>query len=360
MRFNLENNNNGNTGPLVSVIIPTFNCGKFIEQSIESVLNQTYKNIEIIVVDDGSTDDTPSKLLPYGNNIFYIHQNHQGLSRSRNIGMSHSKGEYIAFQDADDVWHPKKLKMQVECFRKVQDIGLIFTDFSKIDNEGNLVQDRCEQYAFPIFKDYGLSIKKIFNGKPTVRIDDANRGDVQHTLYSGSIFYHLCKGNFILPSTTLFKKECIDEIGLLWNEELRCATDQYFHLHFARHFPVAYLDAVTVEYRVGRGGNVSGNKNVPQLILNTIRTLEDIYERDDDFRFNRKVLYRTILGKHYARLAYYYLSELDRINARKYALYSLKYKLILSKSITTLLLSFIPIYILDNLRRLKRKYLVNN
>jgi glycosyltransferase involved in cell wall biosynthesis len=353
--FKLQMNQNGNFEPLVSVIIPTYNCGKFIEQSIESVLKQTYKNIEIIVIDDGSTDDTPLKLLQYGGNIVYIRQNNQGLSKSRNLGMSYSKGEYIAFQDADDRWHPGKLEMQIDCFRKVQDIGLVFTDFSRIDMEDNVVKDRYEENAFTVFQDYGLSIDKIFKGKRTTRIDDSGQGDLQHTLYSGDVFYDLCKGNFILPSTTLFKKECIEKIELLWNEEFRCATDQYFHLHFARHFPVAYLDAVTAQYRVGSGGSLSGNKNTPQLIINTIKTLEGIFEKDENLRFGKKTLYRTILANHYAKLAYYYLSELDRENARKYALSSMKYKTILFKSMSTLLLSFSPLGILEILRKYKQK-----
>jgi hypothetical protein len=260
----------------------------------------------------------------------------------------------LAFLDADDRWHPRKLEMQVECFQKVKDIGLVFTDFSRIDMDGNIVKDRYEEYAFPIFQDYGLSIDKIFKGKRTTRIEDSYQGDSYHTLYFGDVFYHLCKGNFILPSTTLFKRECIEKIGLRWNEELQCAEDQCFHLHFTHRFSVAYLDAVTTEYRVGRAGSLSGNKNTPQLIINTIKALEDIYEWDEDFRFSKKALYRTILGKHYARLAYYYLSELDCVNARKYALISMKHKPFLFKSLSTLLLSFSPLKILDVLKNYKK------
>lgn len=351
----MQVNQNRNFEPLVSVIIPTYNCGKYIEQSIESALKQTYKNVEIIVVDDGSTDDTQEKLIQFGKNVNCIRKKNEGTSKARNIGMGYSKGEYLAFLDADDLWHPRKLKLQIECFHKVKDIGLVFTDFSRIDMEGNIVKDRYEQDAFAVFQDYGLSIDKIFQGKRTNWIDGAGPGGSQHTLYFGDVYYHLCKGNFILPSTALFKRECIDKIGLLWNEEFRCATDQYFHLHFARHFPVAYLDAVTAEYRIGGGGSLSGNKNTPQLIINTIKTLEDIYEKDDDFRFSKNALYRTILGKHYARLAYYYLSELDRANARKYALYSMKYKPILFKSFSTLLFSYSPLGILEFLGKYKKK-----
>jgi glycosyltransferase involved in cell wall biosynthesis len=353
--FMSQMNHNGNAEPLVSVIIPTYNCGKFIEQSIESVFKQTYKNREIIVVDDGSTDDTPLKMSKYRENIVYIRQNNQGSSKARNVGMGYSKGEYLGFLDADDRWHPRKLEMQIECFQKVHDIGMVFTDFSRIDMEDNIVQDRYERYAFAVFQDYGLRINKIFKGKRMIRIADSNQDFSQHILYFGDVFYHLCKGNFILPSTTLFKKKCIEKIGLLWNEEFQCAQDQYFHLHFAHHFPVAYLDAVTADYRIGRGDSLSGNKNTPQLIINTIRTIEDIYKRDDDFRFSKKALFKTILGKHYARLAYYYLSELDRVNAKKYSLFSMKYKPLHFKSISTLFLSFSPLCILENLKKYKKK-----
>ena len=102
------------TQPLVSVVIPSYNYGHFIGQAVESVLNQSYKNIEIIVVDDGSQDHTDQILAEFGNRITVIKSENQGACTARNLGILHSKGELIAFLDADDYWEPTKTEIQVK------------------------------------------------------------------------------------------------------------------------------------------------------------------------------------------------------------------------------------------------------
>src|SRR5438445_9254645 len=98
---------------LVSVVIATYNYGRFVTQAVESVLAQTYVNIEIIVVDDGSDDDTREQLAPYGDRIRYIYQENQSVAAARNTGIRAATGDLIAFLDADDVWHPHKLELQM-------------------------------------------------------------------------------------------------------------------------------------------------------------------------------------------------------------------------------------------------------
>ncbi len=102
-----------NSSPLVTVIIPTYNRSKVLLRALDTALNQTYRNLEVIVVDDGSTDDTRAALAPYGNRIRYIHQQNQGASAARNYGISEAHGKYIAFLDSDDEWLPTKLEKQV-------------------------------------------------------------------------------------------------------------------------------------------------------------------------------------------------------------------------------------------------------
>ncbi|HEY0656892.1 MAG TPA: glycosyltransferase family A protein, partial [Pyrinomonadaceae bacterium] len=102
--------------PKVSVIIPNYNYAKYIAETIDSVLAQTYPNLEVIVVDDGSKDDSLKILRSYGDKITVIEQKNQGVARARNIGTAYSNGEYIAFLDADDVWLPEKLARQMEKF----------------------------------------------------------------------------------------------------------------------------------------------------------------------------------------------------------------------------------------------------
>ena len=98
--------------PKISVIIPTYQHADFLGDAIDSVLAQTYKDYELIIVDDGSTDGTREIVAAYGNQIKYIYQDNRGLSAARNTGILASKGEYIGLLDADDVWLPNKLEME--------------------------------------------------------------------------------------------------------------------------------------------------------------------------------------------------------------------------------------------------------
>src|SRR6266511_4733360 len=116
--------------PTVSVLIPAYNCGPYVAKAVESVLCQTYRSFEIIVVNDGSTDNTENVLLPYRDRIVYLTGENRGASAARNKAFSVSKGEFMAYLDADDVWQPEKLARQVELFEANPAVGVCFTDFT--------------------------------------------------------------------------------------------------------------------------------------------------------------------------------------------------------------------------------------
>ncbi len=122
--------------PTVSVIIPVFNGERYIRQTIESVLAQTYRDFELVIVDDGSTDGTTEVVKHYEHNVRYISQANGGASKARNQGICMSRGRYIAFQDADDLWDPNKLAIQAEFLDNNPDIGLVHCDCDGIDEEG--------------------------------------------------------------------------------------------------------------------------------------------------------------------------------------------------------------------------------
>jgi glycosyltransferase involved in cell wall biosynthesis len=342
--------------PLVSVIIPTFNCGRYVEDAVVSVLNQTYRRYEIIVVDDGSTDDTACRLKSYKDRVHVVTQENQGSSKARNVGLGLSRGDYVAFLDADDRWRPEKLEWQLACFREIGDIGLVFTDFSAIDPDGDIVSASYLESAFGVFREYGIALSDIFGNSLRIAGAGPTSDPAGHQVRFGRVFQELCKGNFILPSTTLFRRNHVERIGLRFNETYRCAIDQDFHLRFALHHPVAYLDAVTAEYRIGREGKLSGNPNTPQLILNTIETIMDIFGERDDLRIRNRNLFRKVMGKNYARLAYYYLSVKERANARKYSLASLEHEAFRLKPVMILVMSFAPPLVLAFFERLKRLF----
>jgi glycosyltransferase involved in cell wall biosynthesis len=121
---------------ICSIIIPTYNHGKYVERSINSALNQTLKNIEVIVVDDGSTDDTSERVKKFGNSIIYIHKSNSGRGDSRNEAIAISRGKYLQFLDADDTIEETKLEKQAAILEKNDNIALVYSDCSCNDAEG--------------------------------------------------------------------------------------------------------------------------------------------------------------------------------------------------------------------------------
>lgn len=122
--------------PKVSVIIPTYNRENYICEAIDSILSQTYKDFEIIIVDDGSTDNTKDIIKKYENKVLYFYQANAGPGAARNRGIKEAKGELIAFLDADDVWLPDKLKSEIEVFDKSSACDLVYCNGEFIDEEG--------------------------------------------------------------------------------------------------------------------------------------------------------------------------------------------------------------------------------
>ena len=125
--------------PRVSVVIPTYNCAKFLGRTIDSALRQTYRDFEIIVVDDGSTDGTQALVAAYEESVRYVYQTNQGASAARNAALSRASGEFIAYLDADDLWRPDKLSRQVEFLDAHSTCGFVHTEVSVIDEQDTVL-----------------------------------------------------------------------------------------------------------------------------------------------------------------------------------------------------------------------------
>jgi glycosyltransferase involved in cell wall biosynthesis len=127
--------------PQVSVVIPAYNYGRFVGEAIDSVLAQDYPReaIELIVVDDGSTDDTPDVVRRYGDDVRHVRKENGGVISAVNRGLEEARGELIAMLDADDAWLPHMLSRQVELIDSKPDVGLVYADAEVIDEEGRIV-----------------------------------------------------------------------------------------------------------------------------------------------------------------------------------------------------------------------------
>ena len=126
---------------LVSVIIPAYNGAAYIRQAVESVLNQTYSHYEILIIDDGSTDNTRSVLEPYLDKVQYIYQENRGVAVARNRGIEISKGEFVAFLDQDDFFMPHKLALQVACFELQPSLGMVHSGWRRVEAQGRKIAD---------------------------------------------------------------------------------------------------------------------------------------------------------------------------------------------------------------------------
>lgn len=139
--------------PKVSVIIPAYNCEEYIEQAILSCLCQDYENIEIVVVNDGSTDSTLEKIIPFADkgNVIVINQSNQGVSAARNVGMENASGDYVTFLDADDALSPGTISSNIDLLKKTPDVLWLYFPIQRVDMAGNEVES-ISDHLLPSFK----------------------------------------------------------------------------------------------------------------------------------------------------------------------------------------------------------------
>jgi glycosyltransferase involved in cell wall biosynthesis len=214
-----------NTSPypqqdMVSVIIPTFNRVHLLERAINSVLTQTNKNFELIVVDDGSTDNTLSQLPPKFPQVHWITQQNSGVSKARNRGIQQARGQWIALLDSDDVWHPQKLELQVKFIQKTPSILFCHTDEQWIRN--------------------GTKVN------PPSYLDKTNH----------QIFIKSLDRCIICPSSVLIHKSILEKTGL-FNEELPVCEDYDLWLRLLIGYDIAYLPQKMVTKYGGHNDQLS-------------------------------------------------------------------------------------------------------
>ena len=147
-----EHRQNVMKAPLVSVIIPSYNSAHFLNRSVDSVLAQTHKNIEIIIIDDGSTDDTAEVIKRFADKVRYHYQENRGLAGARNAGIELARGQYIQFLDADDWIAAEKLERQVTQFEKSPEISVVYSDYVMVDDSGSRMEENTRWLKG---KDYG-------------------------------------------------------------------------------------------------------------------------------------------------------------------------------------------------------------
>lgn len=262
--------------PLVSVIMPAFNAGHLIRESIDSIRQQTYKNWELWITNDASTDDTQKIVEDYlaDERIHLINFSQNcGLAAARNAGIEKSNGEYIAFLDSDDLWLPEKLDRQVNFHLRYPEIGLSFTDFN--------IFDKSVEYSRP----NNLCNHKMLD-EPAIDVTN--------------IFYK----NTLGILTVMVKKDILDQVGY-FDPDFRSVEDHDLWIRIAKvGYKFAYIDEKLALYRLSEGGL---SRSLRKYKFQRKKFLRKHYPTIGDNEFSRKAwgtYYRHFGNVYNQRKAY--------------------------------------------------------
>ncbi len=234
------------TMPRISVIVPTFNRVAYLADAIRSVQAQNYRDIEIIVADDGSTDNTAEIAAQFGSSVTYLSLTHHGLpAATRNAGLRAARGEFIAFLDSDDLFLPGKLELQLATFDAHPEAGLVYSN-------GHFFRDAPNE-----------SIGDLLDGLPSP---------------SGNVFAELLRGNFVFTPTVLVRRACLDSVSFFDERPDFFAVEDYdLWLRIAAQFPIIYAPGKVAAVR-RHGQSIS--RDVVTLrgrVLQVLAKIEQLY-----------------------------------------------------------------------------------
>jgi glycosyltransferase involved in cell wall biosynthesis len=247
--------------PRVSVIVPAYNAAQYLPASLDSVIAQTYRDWEVIVVDDGSSDNTQTVLASYrarlNDKIRCIHQANRGPSAARNAGIRTARGEVIAMLDADDIWLPSRLERSVQELDRDANVGLVHARVARINQQGFVI-------------DEPFANRKYLAGR------------ISHYIYTR-------RAHIMCPTVT-FRKCSVDTNGA-FDETLHAAEDRDLWFRIARKFKVAYIDEILAQYRLSPA---SLSKDNSRMVTSDLTFVEKYYRAGCCSRLQRRRALGTI------------------------------------------------------------------
>jgi glycosyltransferase involved in cell wall biosynthesis len=298
--------------PAISVIIPTFNRGSWLPETVGSVLAQTVPPLEILVVDDGSTDDTQAVCRQFPDPVRYIRQDNAGVGAARNRGAAEARGEWLAFLDSDDLWPADKLEVQLAAL-EATGADWSITGCEMVDRRGHRLDGaQGFQRAFPVFRDRGVAPAAFFAQHLTAgEVTAAGRS---HSVFHGSAFVALFYGNFASPATAMMRRDLFHEAGR-FDESFRVAEDtEFFHRLSARARVVIVMTPLLL-WRTGHAPSLVSS-DLEESIRNALCSLDRAAGLLAPLDERARSAYLAGRRSLWSRLAYWQLSVLDTRGAR--------------------------------------------
>jgi len=311
--------------PIVSVVIPTYNGSKFLVQTIESVLRQSFKDFEILVIDDGSKEDIELLLASYRDCLTYIRIENSGPAAARNAGIRMSKGIFVALLDHDDIWLPSNLQNKIEIMLNDPDCSMVYSYPTLIDSGGNVIPQEPPS-SFP----------------------------------SGSVFEDfLIRNRIITFSCILIRKSIFDTVGLLdERREITCCDDYDMWLRIADVGSIVFSPDKSVCYRI-HGNNLINNHdmslNSHMIVYRKATTQSKSLSKMSKKRLSRIV--KEHIYEKYHQYAYkFYYDKRNYNKTRQLLWHCILIKPLALKDWMYILLCSLPSGLVDRLRLTIRKF----
>lgn len=338
---------------LVSVLIPAYNAGATLGETLRSVLAQTHPTLDVVVVDDGSRDDTAAVAASFGERVRVIRQENSGIATARNASLRAARSDFMALLDADDICEPERIAVQLKFMLEHPDLLLCSSDFSGFDHTGMLARSYCGEY---------YSRCSAEQGGPQARYPDHGELDITDCLEPGTekpasvrimhgrVYEELTLGNFVHPPTVMFRRQAIERAGI-FDQNVRIVCEWEWFVRVARQGPIGYVDRPLLRYR----------RSPSQITLNPL-TAEDslrvallIHRRDPELRRRAPQEVRRHLGRLSLSAAYALASERRIRSLGLLAVSAVRYRTIDSRSLVTLAKALLPRAGLRLLRKMRSR-----
>ncbi|MEX8518398.1 MAG: glycosyltransferase family 2 protein [Leptothrix sp. (in: b-proteobacteria)] len=339
--------------PLVSVVIPAYNARQTLTETLASLAQQTYGSIEVIVVDDGSTDGTwellqSTTLLP----VRAVRQANAGLAAARNAGLKQARGDYIALLDADDLCTPDRLAVQVAYMEAQPELRLCCADFSAFNTGGVLAESYSASYYDAIgHASHGL--QSLLPKREQLNLDVWLPAPLNQpvTTYRGQAYKALTHGNFVHPPTIMLRRSVLESVGM-FEIEARSMCDWDWIVRVARSGQIGYIDRPLLRYRLSETQMSSGRHRV-RAQLDIVHVAERILQRDSDLCQSEPTRYRQELGDHCLNAADA-LADTQPLQALRWLAYAaMRYGVVSASTGRVMVKSLLPSWLLNGVRHLR-------
>lgn len=256
----------------VSVVIPTYNRARWLPETVASVLGQSVPPLEVLIVDDGSTDDTATVCAGMPPPVRYLRQANAGVGAARNRGIREARGDFVALVDSDDVWEPAKLEAQLELHRCFPDTGWSVTNHVTIGLDGQALPGRQGFVrGFGVFDAVGMAPEAFFDR--WFRRGEITAAGTRHTVFVGDAYTPLFYGNFASPTCVMIRRSLLEQAGG-FDESLRLAEETEFFHRLSASAPLGILMTPLFRWRVGQTVSLVSAGNVAPLIENALMSLD--------------------------------------------------------------------------------------